>query len=144
MSERRKVLYRFAISIGIFFTVILLSSVILTISVEGLPEGLGKTLVGGILIVRMVIALATPITTPVCVIVGNKIMNRYMETKPVTRGWIMFGAALVNMLIYVGIFAWVLLTKDGFYDVYESVWFFSFLFSIFSVNTTPILLLFWK
>ncbi|MBR6664722.1 MAG: hypothetical protein IKL22_03280 [Lachnospiraceae bacterium] len=144
MSEERKLLYRFAVSLGIFFTVILLNGFILTIKVDGLPEGIIKNLVGGLVLVLMIISLATPIITPVCVIVGNKIMNRYMETKPVTRGWIMFGAALTNMFIYLGIFTLVFIGKDGIYYIMESIWFYAFLYSITSVITTPILLLFWK
>lgn len=145
MSEERKLVYRFAVSLGIFFTVILLSSYILTIKVDGLPEGIIRNLVGGLVPVLKIITLATHIITPVCVIVGNKIMNRYMETKTVTRGWIMFGAALTNMFIYLGIFALVLLVgKDRIYYILESIWFYAFLYSITSVITTPILLLFWK
>lgn len=144
MSEDSKLLYRFVVSLGIFFTVILLSSAILTIKVDGLPEGMIRNLVGGFVLVHMVIALVSPIIAPVCVIVGNKIMNRYMETKPVTRGWIMFGAAFVNMLIYLGILALVLVLQDGIYYIFESIWFYAFLFSVMNVNTTPVLLLFWK
>ena len=144
MSEERKLLYRFAVSLGILFSVILFSSAILTIRVDGLPDGMVKKLVGGLALVFMVIALATHVIAPVCMIVGNKIMNRYMETKPVTRGWIMFGAAFVNMLIYLGMFVFVLVGGDGIYYIYESIWFYAFLFSITSVITTPILLLFWK
>lgn len=144
MSEEGKILYRFAVSLGILFTVSLFSSAILTIRVDGLPDGMVKKLVGGLALVFMVIALATPIIAPVCMIVGNKIMNRYMETKPVTRGWIMFGAALANMLIYLGIFTLVFVGEDGVYYIMESIWFYAILHSITSVITTPILLLFWK
>lgn len=144
MSEERKLLYRFAVSLGIFFTVILLNGFILTIKVDGLPEGIIKNLVGGLVSVLMIITLATPIIAPVCVIVGNKIMNRYMETKPVTRGWIMLGAALTNMFIYLGIFTLVFIGEDGIYYIMESIWFYALLHSITSVITTPILLLFWK
>ena len=35
MSEERKLVYRFAVSLGIFFTVILLNGFILTIKVDG-------------------------------------------------------------------------------------------------------------
>ena len=63
MSEERKLVYRFAVSLGIFFTVILLSSFILTIKVDGLPEGIIKNLVGGLVLVLMKITLTTPIIT---------------------------------------------------------------------------------